>query len=196
VTPTKGIATLIAAMKIVWARDPGVRLLIAGAGSASSSETDSVPAMLEALSRDERRRVVSVGRFDEKEKASIFDAIDVFAMPSVAESFGIAYLEAWMCRKPVIGARIPSTTCVIDEGVDGMLVQPGDSDALARSILALLSNRALRERMGDAGHAKTVERFTWRQIADRLEHIYEQASAGVRVPAMDGAPADGTFARK
>ena len=193
---TKGIATLIAAMKIVWAREPGVRLLLAGAGSSSSSGTESVAAMVEGLSRDERRRVVTVGRFDEKEKASIFDAVDVFAMPSVAESFGIAYLEAWMCRKPVIGASIPSTTCVIDEGVDGMLVQPGDSDALARSILVLLSNRALRERLGDAGHTKTVERFTWRRIADRLEQIYEQASARVRVPAMAGAPADGTFARK
>ena len=51
------------------------------------------------LSEAERSRIISISGFTDEEKASIFDALDVFAMASVAESFGIAYLEAWMCQQ-------------------------------------------------------------------------------------------------
>jgi glycosyltransferase involved in cell wall biosynthesis len=54
--------------------------------------------------------------FPDQEKASIFDAFNIFAMPSTGESFGIACVEAWMLRKAVIGEQIGPTRCVIDEG--------------------------------------------------------------------------------
>ena len=105
----------------------------------------------------------------------------------MAESFGIAYLEAWACQKPVIGSRIGSTECVIEDGVDGALVTPEDPHDLARSIVRLLSDRDTRERMGRAGHAKTVARFTWDKVADKVEQIYQSAHADkVRVRATSG----------
>jgi glycosyltransferase involved in cell wall biosynthesis len=174
-TAVKGVAILIEAMKIVWRTDSRVRLLLAGAGlPTGAGGQDDIARTLAGLSEAERSRIIIVGGFTDGEKAAIFDALDVFAMPSIAESFGIAYLEAWVCRKPVIGSRIGSTQCVIENGVDGLLVEPENPEDLAGAIRRLLSNRPLREQMGRAGCSKTISRFTWDAITDKVEHIYHQ----------------------
>jgi glycosyltransferase involved in cell wall biosynthesis len=128
--------------------------------------------VVDGLSVTQKERVVHIGPFDETEKGSIFDAFDVLALPSKEESFGIAYLEAWACRKPVIGARTGPIRCVVDEGIDGLLVDPDDADDIARAIIELLSDSNMRERMGRSGHAKTVTHYTWDKIIDRVERLY------------------------
>jgi glycosyltransferase involved in cell wall biosynthesis len=176
--PYKGVATVIEAMRTVWRADPRVRLLLAGSHPRARPDVkDEIGEALARLSDVERSRIVSVGGFEESEKGSLFDALDVFAMPSRAESFGISYLEAWLCKKAVIGARAASTECVIEEGVDGLLVAPRDPEDLATAILRLLSDRATRERMGTAGYAKTVARFAWDAITDKVESVYQEARA-------------------
>jgi glycosyltransferase involved in cell wall biosynthesis len=175
---TKGVVTLIQAMKIVWRTDSRVRLLLAGSGLPSSDTCDDeIRCTFAGLSETERSRIISIGSFTDAEKASIFDALDVFAMPSVAESFGIAYLEAWMCNKAVIGSRIGSTRCLVEDGVDGRLVTPEDPEDLARSIVAMLADRRACEQMGRAGRAKTLASFTWESVADKIEQIYERVHA-------------------
>ena len=68
---------------------------------------------------------------------------------------GLSYLEAWMCQKPVIDARIGSTQCVIEDGVDGLLVDPKNPEDIGRAIIELLSDKNKRERMGRNGQVKT-----------------------------------------
>jgi len=178
---TKGVVTILRAMQGVWRRYPDARLLLAGSGLPSSARCDEeVRRAFAALSDADRSRVIEHGSFTDAEKPSIFDALDVFAMSSVAESFGIAYLEAWMCRKPVIGARVGSTACVIDDGTDGLLATLGDADDLERKLAVLLSDPQSRERMGQAGHAKVLQAFTWDKVADRVERVYERAHAKSR----------------
>ena len=125
---------------------------------------------------------MKINEFHEKDKASLHDAFDVFALPSTEESFGIVYLEAWMCRKPVIGGRISSTQCVIDEGVDGLLADPHDAEDIAQRIIELLSDRDKRERMGRNGHAKTLAQYTWDKVTDKVESLYLElvAAKGMR----------------
>ena len=177
-SPSKGVVTLIEAMKIVWQSRPEVRLLLAGSGLPSTEKCDDeVRTAFAALSEAERSRIVGISRFTDEEKPSIFAALDVFAMVSVAESFGIGYLEAWMCKKPVIGSRIGSTGCVIQNGVDGTLVTPGDAEELAKSLLQLLSDHDACEQMGRAGYSKTLAHFTWEKVTDRVEQIYENLHA-------------------
>ena len=179
-TAVKGVAILIEAMKIVWRTDSRVRLLLAGAGLPTGpGRQDEVARAFAGLSDVERSRIILVGRFTDGEKASLFDALDVFAMTSIAESFGIAYLEAWLCKKPVIGSRIGSTQCVIENGVDGMLVEPENPEDLAGAIRRLLSDRPLREQMGRIGHSKTMTRFTWETITDEVEDIYRRLHAAI-----------------
>jgi len=171
--PTKGVVTLIAAMRSVWASDGRVRLLLAGRRFPPGTQQDrEFQGALAGLSSGERARVIHVDGFDDKEKPSIFDAMDVFAMPSIAESFGIAYLEAWMCRKPVIGSRIGSTQCVVEDGVDGVLVDPNDPREIAEAILELLADRERAQRMGQEGYEKTLSGFTWDKVTDKVEQIF------------------------
>lgn len=175
---SKGVVTLIQAMRIIWRDRPDVRLLLAGSGLPSSARVDDeIRRVFAGVSPAERSRMVTIESFADEDKSSIFDALDVFAMVSVAESFGIAYLEAWMCGKPVIGSRIESTACVIDDGVDGELVTPGDPESLATSVMRLLSDQATREQMGAAGRSKALAHFTWDRIADKIEHIYTTVRA-------------------
>ena len=168
----KGVAKLVEAMPWVWRWNPEVRLVLAGKSVADPE----VGAALGSLSDAQRALVVEIGGFEDGEKASIFAAFDVFAMPSKEDSFGIVYLEAWLCGLPVIGARIGSTECVIDEGRDGLLVDPESPEDIARGIVSLLSNRELCATMAAAGRAKTVARHTWDKVTDRIESLYRRVA--------------------
>jgi glycosyltransferase involved in cell wall biosynthesis len=174
--PQKGVGKLAQAMKIVWKSDERVRLVLAGPFGESEPIRRREETLLGDLSTEERSRIIQIGTFTDEDKPSIFDAFDIFAMPSTAESFGITYLEAWMCRKPVIGSRIGATQCVIREGVDGLLVDPHDPADLAAAILELLRDPEKRTCMGQAGYLKTLTQFTWEKITDKVESVYSQIS--------------------
>ena len=167
--PRKGATVLLQAMKVVWAWNTEVRLVLAGSAPPGGSPVDD---LIEQLTAEERARIVRITEFPDHEKASIYDAFDVFALPSASESFGIVYLEAWLCGKPVIGARIGSTQSVICEGTDGLLVEPENALDIARAIIDLLSNPDKRERLGKNGQAKILAQFTWDKVTDKVEEIY------------------------
>jgi glycosyltransferase involved in cell wall biosynthesis len=173
IAPNKGVIDLIKAMKLVSQWNPETRLVLAGYRLSPETRGDrDIRAALEGLSPEERCRIIFISDFEETEKASIVEAFDVFAMPSVGESFGIAYLEAWMCRKPVVGARIGSTQCVIEDGVDGMLVDVGDIQGLAKSLITLLGNSNLRTKLGQVGYEKTVSQYSWDVITEKMANLY------------------------
>jgi glycosyltransferase involved in cell wall biosynthesis len=181
----KGVAKLVEAMRIVWQWNPQVRLVLAGHGKQKDIEVESA---IERLGSFERQRLVRINEFDEKDKASLYDAFDIFVLPSTEESFGISYLEAWMCHKPVIGARIGSTACVIEGGTDGLLVEPNDSRDIARAIVELLSDPDRRVLMGERGYAKTIEHFTWEKVTNRVERLYLDLIAEAQVPRFRRQP--------
>ena len=163
-------------MRMVWRDVPEAWLLLAGSAAASGAAVDEeVRAELASLSNAERSRVHVVTAFAEEEKPQLFATLDVFVMASVAESFGMAYLEAWMCRKPVIGARIGSTACVISDGIDGRLVSPDDPQGLASILVGLVRDRTARAAMGNAGFEKALVSFTWPHVVDRIERVYVRA---------------------
>jgi glycosyltransferase involved in cell wall biosynthesis len=170
----KGALLLLRAMKEVWKWNREVRLVLAG---PRSGRTKEVEIFIAGLTEFERERIVLIDDFPESAKPSIYDSFDLFALPSVGESFGIAYLEAWICGKPVIGARIGSTKCVIDERVDGLLVDPLDPAEASRSIIELLSDRERRDKMGRMGRDKVIARFTWEKVISRMEKIYLEVLA-------------------
>ena len=172
----KGVVQLVHAMKIVWRWNAEVRLIIAGHQS-SEHQGLAVQSAIEQLSSAEQSRLVRISQFEDADKPSLYDAFDIFVLPSIGESFGLAYLEAWLCQKPVIGARIGSTQCVVDDGVDGLLVDPKSSEDLAEKIITKLSDRDKREKMGMAGYSKTIAHHTWGKVVDRLETLYRDLCA-------------------
>ena len=180
---SKGVAELIKAMRVVWRWHPDALLVLAGPPPRGKRRADRrVVQTLSGLSAAERAHVLLLGEFHERDKASLFESFDVFAMPSTGESFGIAYLEAWMCRKPVIGASVGSTPSVIRDGVDGFLVDPNDPRQIGQAIVRLLNDPAERARLGQAGHVRTMAEFTWERVVDRIEGLYEELRCSAPSP--------------
>jgi glycosyltransferase involved in cell wall biosynthesis len=168
----KGVGDLIKAMPRVWRSHPRAQLLIAG---ARTGYYPTVEGLIAALPAAERARVKLVPDFALEDKGALFAAVDVFAYPSGYESFGISFLEAWVAGKPVIGCRRGAIPTVIDEGVDGLLVNYDDPGMLALAILFLLSSRDMRDSYGAAGREKVLARYTWPKIARRFREVYELA---------------------
>lgn len=171
----KGTATLIEAMRIVWRGVPDAVLLMAG----PSAHRDAVVSdALAGLSDCDRSKIVLIDDFADVDGPSIMDACDVLALPSVEESFGMVFVEAWMCGKPVIGGDIASTRCVIDHGVDGWTATPFDAEDLACKIMDLLADPAKRACFGERGRAKALARYTWDRVTDAWETALINVAAG------------------
>jgi glycosyltransferase involved in cell wall biosynthesis len=156
-------------MRRVWKWNQDVRIILAG---PCPKRPDDLDLLIRSLPEHEREQIIRIDGFSDRDKPSLFDAFDVFVLPSTEESFGIAYLEAWVCGKPVIGARIGSTQCVIDEGVDGLLADLNDPHDLALKIIELLSNPDKRMRLGRNGRKKAETRYTWANVTQVFESLY------------------------
>jgi glycosyltransferase involved in cell wall biosynthesis len=121
--------------------------------------------------------LLDLGHVSEEEKREAFDACDLFVMPSRYDSFGIVYLEAWRCGKPVIGARVGAIPEVIEEGKDGLLVEFGEVDQLASAIISLLNTPDLSKEMGETGRKKVIDRFNWQKNVGKIEDVFEGAKS-------------------
>ena len=104
----------------------------------------------------------------------VVGACDLFILPSVTESFGMAALEALASEVPVIATRSGGLPEVVDHGVDGFLLEVGDVDAMARCAIEILQDDDLRARMGAAGRAAAEERFSIDKVIPRYVEFYEK----------------------
>jgi len=166
----KGVDTLLRAMPAVWRSVPAARLLLAGARTGFSGQ---IATVLADWPGHRRSKVSLVTNFSEEEKASLFAALDVFVYPSGYESFGIAFLEAWVAGKPVIGCFRGAVPWVVDAGRDGLLVDFQDDIKLAAAVVLLLENRRWARALGEAGRAKALARHTWSEVTDHFRRVYE-----------------------
>jgi len=174
----KGYIHLLDAAELVWRRHPDARFVFIGIPGFYSSFFDEFARYMD-------ERIVDIERATAAERSAALDACDVFAMPSLHETFGIGYLEAWLHERPVVGGDIPPLREVVAHGVDGLLVRQRAAD-VAGAILRLLGDGALRESMGRAGAAKLRERWDWGLVMERLEDAYARAVESRRA-ALDEA---------
>jgi phosphatidylinositol alpha-1,6-mannosyltransferase len=105
--------------------------------------------------------------------ADYYNACDLFVMPAREEpgdieGFGLVFLEAGACGKPVIGARAGGVTDAIVDGVTGVLIPPDDPAALTRAIGDLLRDPERSARLGSAARARILRECTWSHAADRI----------------------------
>ncbi len=106
-------------------------------------------------------RVRRLGVLDDGQKRDFFAGLDVFALPSRWDSFGIVLLEAWANGAPNVAYRAGGPAWVIRHGQDGLLVKCGDVDGLAAALLRLAGDGELRRRLGEAGRERTRKEFDW-----------------------------------
>lgn len=168
-SPLKRLDILLQAMVRVWASGRGARLVMAGAQTSYSAVLDE---MVDRLPPEQKARVTVIRDFAEEEKPEILAAYDVYAHPSGNESFGICFVEAWACARPVVGARVGVIPSVIDEGRDGLLFEYLDPDSMAQAIIELLDHPSRRREMGQAGQRKVFHEYTWETVTERLRAVY------------------------
>jgi phosphatidylinositol alpha-mannosyltransferase len=130
------------------------------------------------------RDVRVLGKVDDARKREELERADVLCAPSLrGESFGMVLTEAFAAGTPVVASDIAGYRDVVRDGVDGMLVPPGDPQALAEALRDLYEEPERRVQMSRAA-AADVERFAWPAVADQVMEAYEEA---VAVPAPAGA---------
>lgn len=162
----RAFARLLAARQV----PASARLVIGGDGSALAS--------LGTLAKDlgVAEHVVLPGRLDRAAVASAVGAADVFVVPSRVEAFGIVALEAWRGGCPLVMTRHGGAGDFVTDGVDGLVVDPEDTGALAGAIASVLGQPELAERLAAAA-SRRVRDFTWDRVADEYEGIFDRFGA-------------------
>jgi len=167
----KGLRALLSAMQSVWQSDPRAKLVIAGSSTEFFQRV--IEPQIAQLPEELGRNVINIDDFKESDKPSLYRDCDIFVLPSNVESFGIVFLEAWMCGKPVIGCRTGPVASVVSEGQDGLLVPYGDAEGLAKAIMRLMADESLCRKLGQNGRQKVLRQYTWDRIISKVESIYQ-----------------------
>jgi glycosyltransferase involved in cell wall biosynthesis len=124
-----------------------------------------------------RQIIRPLGVVDEPIKHALLSRAHALVLPSRVESFGLVFLEAWAHGVPIIGARAGGIPGVIDDEVNGFLVEYGDVQGLAERLGALVTNRALAHAMGECGRQKRDREYSWDAVCHRTLAAYEAAMA-------------------
>jgi glycosyltransferase involved in cell wall biosynthesis len=162
----KGADEFLKAAAEVVRSEPSTRFVVAGDGR----EKRRLVALAAQLSLD--ALVSFVGW--QANAYPLLAQIDLLVMPSRWEPFGLAAAEAMALRKPVVATAVDGLPEVIEDGVTGRLVAPGDPTALATGILELVRNPGLRTRMGEQGRKRVEKRFTIAGMVDAHRTLYDR----------------------
>jgi glycosyltransferase involved in cell wall biosynthesis len=103
-------------------------------------------------------------------------AAEAFVLPSRVEPFGIVVLEALRAGCPVVVSGRGGASEIVRDGIDGLVVDPVQTDALSTSVARLLTDKELARRLSKSGRVRVAE-FDWRSITARYRGLYQQLSA-------------------
>jgi glycosyltransferase involved in cell wall biosynthesis len=127
----------------------------------------------------------------QEDVAPFFAAFDAFVLPSGNEGTPVTAIEALASGCPVVATRVGGVPDVVRDGVDGLLVEPGDREALADALARLAADPELRRRMGEAGRERVLPRYAVERLIDDVDGLYRRllAKKGVAVSeAVAGTP--------
>ena len=114
-----------------------------------------------------------LGQVDYRDVPALFARMNVSAMPSTYEALGMAALESQAMKGPVVGSTVGGIPEVVRHRETGILVPPGDPQALADALIEILSDRDLRARLGRQGRENIEQNFNWNDTIDRMIATYE-----------------------
>jgi L-malate glycosyltransferase len=162
----KKFSDLIRAAALLKERVPGLRLLIVGDGPDRGA--------LEELAASLGVAVVFTGY--QGHTAPYFACMDLFALASQTEAFGIVLIEAMFFRLPVVATAVGGIPDVVLKDRTGLLVEKNAPGQLASAIEQLYLDPSRRKSLGDAGFERAMENFTIGVYVDRIEALYLEAA--------------------
>jgi len=169
--PRKGLALLVSALPKIIARNPDVKVLVAGPGDSEK--------FLEAVPSDLRGRFTFLGRISEEEKADFLHSIGIYVAPNNGgESFGIILAEALAGGAAVVASDIPAFDALLGHGAYGSLFESDNSESLAKTINDLFRDDDRRNNLRVIGK-EYAQSFDWDEVAMRIYDVYEMAMVGL-----------------
>lgn len=160
-------ATALRAFNIVKRTFPGANLTIAGVGPERQAlEELAIRLGLETS-------ITFTGHIDNESIAALYRIADVMVNPSLADNMPISILEALASGVPIVSTDVGGVPYMVEHGKTALLVPVQDPEAMARAILALLSDPAKAKQMRKAG-IESLQQYTWPNVRDRLLRVYEQ----------------------
>lgn len=163
--PRKGLAVLLAALPLIQASCPGVRVVVAGPGD--------VPEVLAQMSPQVRAVCDVVGVVSEERKIALLRSCDVYLAPNTGgESFGIILVEALSSGAAVVAGDLVAFSAVLERGRYGVLSAVGDPRALAGAVVDLWHDTHRRRELRRLGPHRAME-FDWSRIGPRIVAVYD-----------------------
>ncbi|MBY9017438.1 MAG: glycosyltransferase family 4 protein [Candidatus Lokiarchaeota archaeon] len=168
----KGAISILKAIPLILEKYPKVYFTFIGPSTTAFNRE------IVKTKKNTKTRIINLtpdnltGYFD-KNKITAFMESDIYLMPSRSDAYGIAFLEAWSAGKPVIGAKIGATPEVIQDNINGLLVEFDNPHNIADQVVKLLRNKKLRKRLGEQGKAKVETFHSWRNIANMTKKVYD-----------------------
>ena len=144
----KNVDGLADAWRVVAPRVPGARLHLVGDGT--------LRPVVEQLLRDVPERTSWAERLSQAEVSRALDEATALVLPSRSEGMGRVVVEAFCRARPVVGARVGGIPDLVEDGQNGLLVEPGDTQALADALVQVLADRGLAERLSAGAHASAA----------------------------------------
>jgi glycosyltransferase involved in cell wall biosynthesis len=165
----KGTIDLLQATAMLQAQGLPVRVVLAGPEMPSFRQFWQSYRFADNVTR--------LGPLTVQQKRDFFASIDLFALPSRSDSFGLVLLEAWANGVPNVAYRAGGIADVIRDGVDGLLAPCGNVAALANDLHRLVVNTALRGCLGKEGRQRLVRDFSWKSKLELVRNTYLGKSA-------------------
>jgi glycosyltransferase involved in cell wall biosynthesis len=162
----KGFEYLIRAAPMVLQSFPQTRFLMVGDGHLKNDLIDL------ASSLQIRDSFIFTGFLHDVYQ--ILSELDVFVLPSLREGYPLIILEAMATSKPIISTAIDGITEQIEDGVNGILVPPKDSESLASAIINLLRDPSLSKRLGRKARERVTEQFSVEKMVAETRMVYQQ----------------------
>lgn len=166
----KGQDMVIRSLQEIKKHIPKIKYVICGRGNYEGRLKDLVKKL------NLTDNVVFTGFIPNEYRAKSYNLCDLYIMPSReipekgdVEGFGITYLEANACEKPVIGGKTGGVLEAIIDGETGFLVNPRDYNEIAKTCIALLSNQDLAQRLGKNGRRRIIQTFNWENICRQID---------------------------
>ena len=163
----KGISTFLKAMFKIIPKTENIKFLIAGTGPQSY--------LVAEAERKNYNRIKSMLEYiADKDLPSLYNASDVYVLPSFVEGMPLSIMEAMACGKPVIATKIADVPSLVETGVNGILVQPDNSESLVEGTMYLAKNPELVRRMGEVNIEK-MKKHDWNNTAKQYHTLYLRA---------------------
>jgi glycosyltransferase involved in cell wall biosynthesis len=168
----KGQHVLVEAARQVLARYPETKFYLVG-----TVEDAEYYAFLQERIGGLQESIRLTGPLEEVRLLSLFSRAKLFVFPSVEDRRGLVNFEAMAAAIPVVASRVEGTAPFLEDGVNGVVVAPGDVGALAAGIVGLWGNRELREALAQKG-SETARQWYWDSYSRRMMDTYERVTQG------------------